>query len=135
MSPRFLSYTLFFVVVTLSALSNNPATNVNAWSAVSTSSFGGRVLSSSIQNGARMEMKKGKANVPPQMRGQYKKQQEMARMQKGNVSGDQTRAGRFTCFQLVCSYQTSKCKSKATFLVVVGRYKEITTKQNLYEGK
>jgi hypothetical protein len=29
-----------------------------------------------------MEMKKGKANVPPQMRGQYKKQQEMAKMQR-----------------------------------------------------
>jgi len=27
-----------------------------------------------------MEMKKGKANVPPQMRGQYKKAQEMAQM-------------------------------------------------------
>jgi hypothetical protein len=33
---------------------------------------------SGIQNGALMEMKKGKANVPPQMRGQYKRQQEQA---------------------------------------------------------
>ena len=34
------------------------------------------------QNGANMVMKKGKANVPPQMRGQYKKQQEMRQMQQ-----------------------------------------------------
>jgi hypothetical protein len=32
------------------------------------------------QNGATMTMKKGKPNVPPQMRGQYKKQQEMKQM-------------------------------------------------------
>jgi hypothetical protein len=37
---------------------------------------------SSVQNGAYMEMKKGKANVPPQMRGQYKRQQEQASMRK-----------------------------------------------------
>lgn len=35
-----------------------------------------------VQNGCNMEMKKGKANVPPNMRGQFKKQQEMAAMQR-----------------------------------------------------
>jgi hypothetical protein len=77
MSPRFLSYSLFLVVVLSASLDG-----VDSWSAASTSSFGGQVLSSAVQNGARMEMKKGKANVPPQMRGQYKKQQEMAKMQR-----------------------------------------------------
>jgi hypothetical protein len=46
----------------------------------SVSSFGGSVLVTGVSNVATMEMKKGKANVPPQMRGQYKKQQEMKRM-------------------------------------------------------
>ena len=46
------------------------------------SSFGGSVLITSASNGATLEMKKGKANVPPQMRGQYKKQQEMAQMRE-----------------------------------------------------
>jgi hypothetical protein len=32
-----------------------------------------------------MEMKKGKANLPPQMRGQYKKQQEMASQRKAMI--------------------------------------------------
>lgn len=47
-----------------------------------TSGFGGQVLVTGISNGAcMMEMKmKGKAGVPPQMRGQYKKAQEMKQM-------------------------------------------------------
>ena len=54
-----------------------------AWTTGSAvSSFGGNVLISSATNGATLEMKKGKANVPPQMRGQYKKQQEMAQMRQ-----------------------------------------------------
>uniref|UniRef100_A0A7S3DVU2 Uncharacterized protein n=1 Tax=Entomoneis paludosa TaxID=265537 RepID=A0A7S3DVU2_9STRA len=51
------------------------------------SSFAGNVLitgtapSSSVVSGAAsIEMKKGKANVPPQMRGQYAKQKEMQAM-------------------------------------------------------
>ena len=52
-----------------------------AWTTGSAvSAFGGSVLISSASNGAMVEMKKGKANVPPQMRGQYKRQQEMAQM-------------------------------------------------------
>lgn len=54
-----------------------------AWTTGSAvSSFGGNVLISSATNGAMIEMKKGKANVPPQMRGMYKQQQEMAKMRK-----------------------------------------------------
>lgn len=41
------------------------------------SGFSGNVLISGSVNTASMEMKKGKANVPPNMRGQYAKQQEM----------------------------------------------------------
>ena len=40
------------------------------------SGFGGNVLVSGVNNGNLMEMKKGKA-VPPQMRSQYKRQQEL----------------------------------------------------------
>uniref|UniRef100_A0A7S3P7F3 Uncharacterized protein n=1 Tax=Amphora coffeiformis TaxID=265554 RepID=A0A7S3P7F3_9STRA len=58
-----------------------------AWTTGSAvSSFGGSVLISSASNGATLEMKKGKPNVPPQMRGQYKKQQEMAQMREQMVA-------------------------------------------------
>ncbi len=52
------------------------------------SSFGGRMVVG-VQNGSRLDMKKGKANVPPQMRGQYKKQQEMAEMRRQIVGASQ----------------------------------------------
>lgn len=87
-------------VAALSALS--PA---DAWSAVAYSSFGGAVLSASsssrgtnpasssaavlVQNGATMVMKKGKPNVPVQMRGQYRRQQEMASMQREMIAATQ----------------------------------------------
>lgn len=58
-----------------------------AWTTGSAvSSFGGNVLISGVANGASLEMKKGKANVPPQMRGQYKKQQEMAQMRQQMIA-------------------------------------------------
>jgi hypothetical protein len=78
MFRRVVSFSLFLVL----ALSSASQSMVDAWSAASTSSFGGRVLASSIQNGARMEMKKGKPNLPPQMRGNYKRQQELAQFQR-----------------------------------------------------
>jgi hypothetical protein len=43
----------------------------------SVSAFGGKVLVTGTSNGACLEMKKGKANVPPQMRSQYNRQKEM----------------------------------------------------------
>lgn len=46
----------------------------------SVSAFGGKVLVTGTSNGATLEMKKGKPNVPPQMRSQYKRQKEMAAM-------------------------------------------------------
>jgi hypothetical protein len=83
--------------------------------AFSTSSFaGGLVLQNTIQNGCNMEMKKGKDNVPIQMRGQYKKQQEMASMQKQMVSNSKAGPDGFPVFNLfvrtqkanVCKYYT-----------------------------
>ena len=80
------SYTTVIVLVVVAALS--AFIPVDAWSAVTTSSFGGTALSPArtVQNGATMEMKKGKPNVPVQMRGQYKRQQEMAAMQREIVA-------------------------------------------------
>jgi len=52
----------------------------NAYVGSGVSGFGGSVLVSGAQNCAAMEMKKGKPNVPVQMRGQYARQQEMAAM-------------------------------------------------------
>jgi hypothetical protein len=47
-----------------------------------------------------MEMKKGKANVPPQMRGQYKKQQEMAAMQRQIMEASKPGADGLPVFNL-----------------------------------
>jgi hypothetical protein len=58
------------------------------------------MLSSTIQNGARIEMKKGKANVPPQMRGQYKKQQELAQMQREMMEASRPGADGLPVFNL-----------------------------------
>ena len=91
MYTRFLS----IAIVTPAVMSS-----VDAWSAASTSSFGGSTLSTGVQNGARMEMKKGKANVPPQMRGQYKKQQEMANMQRQMMDASKPGADGLPVFNL-----------------------------------
>ena len=62
--------------------------NVEAYSQ-SVSTFGGRSVFSSVHISRRQQspnakgsitMKKGKANVPPMMRSQYKRQQELGRM-------------------------------------------------------
>lgn len=51
--------------------------------------FTGHQMIGGIQNGSKLDMKKGKANVPPQMRGQYKKQQEMAEMRRQIMEASQ----------------------------------------------
>jgi hypothetical protein len=59
------------------------AATTHAWVGTSSSAFGGSVLTTGgIQNAHSMEMKKSKPNLPPQMRGQYKQQKEMALMRK-----------------------------------------------------
>jgi hypothetical protein len=74
---------------------------VSSVAAFSTSSsFGGSVVSGSVQNGAMMEMKKGKANVPPQMRGQFKKQQETAAMQRQMVEAQRPGSDGMPVFNL-----------------------------------
>ena len=68
--------------------------SIDGWSTGSAvSSFGGSVLVTArfspnmLQGGtAVLEMKKGKPNVPPQMRGQYAKQKEMAAMREQMIS-------------------------------------------------
>ena len=47
-----------------------------------------------------MEMKKGKANVPPNMRGQFKKQQEMAAMQRQMVEAQRPGSDGMPVFNL-----------------------------------
>lgn len=47
-----------------------------------------------------MEMKKGKANVPPQMRGQFKKQQETAAQQRQMVEAQRPGSDGMPVFNL-----------------------------------
>jgi len=53
-----------------------------------------------VQNGSNMEMKKGKPNVPPNMRGQFKKQQEMSAQQKQMMDAQKTGPDGFPVFNL-----------------------------------
>ena len=66
----------------------------SAWTTGSAvSSFGGSVLVTSrpAQCASNtLSMKKGKPNLPPQMRGQYKRQQEMAAMRDQMVAAQKT---------------------------------------------
>lgn len=82
-----------FLVLSLTFLAS-----VEAWSSTS-SAFGGRMLVGA-QNGSNLDMKKGKANVPPQMRGQYKKQQEMAEMRRQIVEASQPGSDGLPVFNL-----------------------------------
>jgi hypothetical protein len=79
----YITFTMFrFLALLLLTVSSS----VHAWSSSTCSSFGGSQLATSTaQNGATMEMKKGKANLPPQMRGQYKKAMEMGQMRKAMI--------------------------------------------------
>ena len=89
---RFLSLLLLSVASTYNV--------AYAWSSTCSSSFGGNSLAGGAQNGHSLEMKKGKANVPPQMRGQYKRQQEMAQMREQMVQASQPGADGLPVFNL-----------------------------------
>ena len=70
-----------------------------------TSSFGGSVLltgSSPVtnRNAATIEMKKGKDNVPPAMRAQYKKQKELQGMRQQMVESQQPGSDGLPVFNL-----------------------------------
>lgn len=66
----------------------------------SASGFGGNVLISGVTNGVAMEMKKGKANVPPQMRSQYKRQQEMQAQREQMIASSQPGEDNLPVFNL-----------------------------------
>lgn len=66
----------------------------------SVSAFGGKVLLSGAQNTATMEMKKGKANVPPQMRSQYARQQEMMQQRDQMIAASKPGADGLPVFNL-----------------------------------
>jgi hypothetical protein len=53
-------------------------------------------------------MKKGKANVPPQMRGQYKKQQEMVQMRDQMVAASQVGPDGLPVFNLFVKSKNGK---------------------------
>lgn len=105
------SSSLFLILAAAIALCS-----VDAWTATSSaSSFGGRSLVASsassvviVQNGSSMEMKKGKANVPPQMRGQYKRQQEMNAMQQQMMAASKPGSDGLPVFNLFVRTKTQK---------------------------
>lgn len=88
LSAALLIFTALLATETTSAFSAFP---VGSSSSSMSSSFGGSVLltgkaetssSSSYRGVASLEMKKGKENVPAQMRSQYRRQKEMAKMRE-----------------------------------------------------
>jgi len=64
------------------------------------SGFGGKVLVSGAANSAGLEMKKGKLNMPPQMRSQYAKQKEMASMREEMIAATKPGPDGFPVFNL-----------------------------------
>mmetsp|Transcript_93227 Transcript_93227/g.268443 ORF Transcript_93227/g.268443 Transcript_93227/m.268443 type:complete len:206 (-) Transcript_93227:15-632(-) len=87
----------FLLLVVLSLAVLGP---VHPWTSSSMTSFGGRRMMLGVQNGSKLDMKKGKANVPPQMRGQYKKQQEMAEMRRQIMEASQPGSDGLPVFNL-----------------------------------
>jgi hypothetical protein len=100
----------------LSTLALLLATSTHAWVGTSSSAFGGRVLANTggIQNAHSMEMKKSKPNLPPQMRGQYKQQKEMALMRKQMDAASKVGDDGLPVFNL---YVRTKKANVSTFLV------------------
>ena len=88
-----------------------------AWSPQTCSSFGGMNVACTVQNGATMEMKKGKANVPPQMRGQYKRQQEMSSMQKQMMEASKPGTDGLPVFNLYVRTKRQNVSTLAGFLI------------------
>lgn len=105
---------------------------VHAWTASSAaSSFGGKSLvtganikshSSSIvvlQNGSTTVMKKGKANVQPEMRGQYKRQKEMAEMQSQMMAASKPGEDGLPVFNLFVRTKTQKVRYIRIYACVI----------------
>jgi len=91
---------------------------IDAWTSTSasSSSFGGSGLSGTsptssvivVQNGSTMEMKKGKPNLPPQMRGQYKRRQEMSAQQQAMMAASKPGEDGLPVFNLFVRTKSQK---------------------------
>jgi hypothetical protein len=92
-----------FTGITLIALLLESVSGFNVASSMA-SSFGGSVLVTgkgpSMSYGPSIEMKKGKDNVPPAMRAQYRKQKEMQGMREQMMEAQQPGADGFPVFNL-----------------------------------
>lgn len=66
----------------------------------SVSGFAGKVLVSGVSNSHSLEMKKGKANVPPQMRSQYARQRELMQQRDQMIAASKPGADGLPVFNL-----------------------------------
>lgn len=91
------------------------------------SSFGGSVLvtgkvPSSIpknNNGrSNIEMKKGKDNVPPAMRAQYKRQKEMSKMREQMMEAQRPGADGLPVFNLYVRTQRANVRSQIIIIIL-----------------
>ena len=94
------------------------------------SSFGGSVLitgsaSPSVNHGATIEMRKGKDNVPPAMRAQYKKQKEMAGMREQMMDSQKPGADGFPVFNLFVRTPRANVRYKNAFMHTFNAYQII----------
>jgi hypothetical protein len=78
------------------------------------SAFGGKVLVTGTANGAMLEMKKGKSNVPPQMRSQYNRQKEMAAQREQMIAASKPGPDGLPVFNLFV--RTSKANVRSLSL-------------------
>jgi hypothetical protein len=119
----------FVAVVVGAALSSAPNA-VDAWSSsLSSSSFSGKTLatksllspawsssSSAVlvaplpKNGSTMTMKKGKPNIPVHMRGQYRREQEMAEMQRDMMAASRASDDGLPVFNLFVRTKRQKVR-------------------------
>ena len=78
-----------------------------------------------------MEMKKGKANVPPMMRGQYQRQREMNEMQQQMKAASTPGADGFPVFNLFVRTTTQKVRFVVSISV---RMKQMQLPRKLPRG-
>lgn len=114
------SLSMLRAVFVLAFLLSVGTISIDAWTMTSTaSSFGGKGLSIAgscfstssviiVQNGSTTVMKKGKANVPPMMRGNYKRQKEMSQMQQQIIAASKPGDDGLPVFNLFVRTKTQK---------------------------
>ena len=91
-----------------------------AWTTSSrVSGFGGSVLVTGVASESNLCMKKGKPNVPVQMRGQYRRQQEMQQMREQMISASKPGEDGLPVFNLFV--QTDKSNVSVRILPRRGR--------------